>query len=287
MSNSTQSKGRYWIGTINQGHGTWGPPQTLPDGCIWLKGQQEQGSTTNNLHWQLFAAFNKNVRRSFVTNSIGPGHWELSRSQAAETYVWKEQTRVADTQFELGSRALKRNSKTDWNKHWELAKSGRLEEMDGDVKIRFYSTLKRIAFDYSKPPVELDNVCGIWIWGEPGIGKSRRARDEYPNLFSKNLNKWWDGYNGEEHVLLDDVSLSHSSWIGWFLKIWADRYPFQAEIKGGTLNIRPKTLVVTSNYSIETLFPIDIQLQQAILRRFKVIHMIDPWTTIIENRNNQ
>jgi len=32
------------------------------------------------------------------------GHWELSRSDAAAEYVWKEDTRVPGTQFEFGSR---------------------------------------------------------------------------------------------------------------------------------------------------------------------------------------
>lgn len=33
-----------------------------------------------------------------------------------------------------------------------------------------------------------------WIWGEPGTGKTRGVWDKYPDLYVKNLNKWWDGY---------------------------------------------------------------------------------------------
>ena len=45
------------------------------------------------------------------------------------------------------------------------------------------------------------------------------------------LNKWWCGYNGEKYALIDDFE---PDWTGKAaLKRWADRYPFQAEFKGG------------------------------------------------------
>lgn len=57
------------------------------------------------------------------------------------------------------------------------------------------------------------------------------------------------------------------------LKIWADRYPFTAEIKGGSIAISPSfTLIVTSNYEPGLCFhsPQDVE---AIERRFTVIEM--------------
>lgn len=54
------------------------------------------------------------------------------------------------------------------------------------------------------------------------------------------------------------------------LKIWADRYPFPGEIKGGTIErIRPEKIIVTSNYSIRECFP-NPQDHEPMLRRFKV-----------------
>jgi len=47
-------------------------------------------------------------------------------------------------------------------------------------------------------------------------------------------NKWWDGYSGQRVVLLEDFR--HAD-LADYLKIWTDRYPFTAEIKGGT--VRP------------------------------------------------
>jgi len=84
-------------------------------------------------------------------------------------------------------------------------------------------------------------------------------------------NKWWESYNGEEVVLIEDVGLSHG-WMGDFLKIWGDRYGFRAEIKCDSTVLRPKKIIVTSNYSPEMLWP-DKNVHEPILRRFKLIHL--------------
>ena len=63
--------------------------------------------------------------------------------------------------------------------------------------------------------------------------------------------RWWDGFQEDniahQTVLLDDL---HPKWAEKErLKNWADRFPFQAEYKGGCMLIRPARIVVTSNYT--------------------------------------
>lgn len=53
-------------------------------------------------------------------------------------------------------------------------------------------------------------------------------------LYFKQNNKWWDGYNHQRAVLLDELDLNMNTWIMCKLKQWCDKIPLYLEIKGGT-----------------------------------------------------
>jgi len=269
MSSSNNSQARYWLLTLHQP--TWTPPETLPHGVTWLRGQKEQGSNTGAIHWQLFTAFGRAVRLSAVKKIFGRGvHAEPSRSEAAEEYVFKDDTAIAGTRFELGAKAMKRNSKTDWAAVKELAKNNQLDQIEDRIYVQNYRTLKLIAMDNMVQPNDMPGVTGIWIHGPPGTGKSHYARANYgSSLYLKAQNKWWDGYQGQTNVLLDDLD---SNCLSHYLKIWADKYAFMAECKGSSIQIRPKNFIVTSNYTPEQLFN-DPVLAAAIRRRFYFIYL--------------
>lgn len=270
---ATTNQARHWLLTINDSDSgeSWEQPNELPTGIAWLRGQKEIGSDTNRPHWQLFVSFKRAVRLAAVRKCFGTRvHAEPSRSEAAETYVFKDDTAIAGTRFELGSKPFQRNSKTDWDAAKTAAKQGRLDDCPPDVYIKYYRTLKAIAMDNMSKPTDQQDVTGIWIHGPPGTGKSHYARQNYGHsLYLKAQNKWWDGYQGEQYVLLDDLD---SKVLGHHLKIWADKYAFMAECKGSSIQIRPKNFIVTSNYTPEQLFD-DPILAQAIRRRFYFINI--------------
>lgn len=128
------SSSRYWLGTCFCDH----RPAELPSDCVWIRGQQEECPTTERLHWQMFASFAKPQRLAAVRSKFCGCHWEPSRSQAAEEYVWKEDTRVPETQFEVGSKPLRRNNRGDWDAIRQEAQAGNLQNIPADVYVRYY-----------------------------------------------------------------------------------------------------------------------------------------------------
>jgi len=129
----------------------------------------------------------------------------------------------------------------------------------------------RIILAQEGAPVTTDDVRGLWLYGPPGTGKSHYARTNHPDLYLKAQNKWWDGYTGQESVLLDDFDCKE---LGHHLKIWADKWSCTGEIKGGTVNLKHKVFVITSNYHPDDLWEED-NMREAIKRRFKIEHFTD------------
>jgi len=170
-----QRVGRFWIGTIPIDSGYTPTEESIEGPLIWLKGQKEVGESGYE-HYQLVAGFKSNQRLTALKKIFGAGtHWELTRSNAAESYVWKEETRVAGSQFEYGTKPIKRNCSKDWDAVLSSAKEGKLEEIPADILIRCYSQITRIAKDFMvATPIERTVEV---FWGRTESGKSRKAWD--------------------------------------------------------------------------------------------------------------
>ena len=94
-------QGIYWMITIPVDK--WNVPQQLPDGIRYLRGQQEIGEETGYHHWQLICIMKTKQRLNHVKSKFCPeANLRLTRSAFANAYVWKEETRVEGSQFELG-----------------------------------------------------------------------------------------------------------------------------------------------------------------------------------------
>lgn len=260
-------QGRYWMLTIAHAHFVpW-----LPPGVAWIRGQLELAEG-GFLHWQLLVVFSEKKSLAAVRGVFGDHHAELTRSDRSEDYVWKEDTRVAGTQFELGVKPFRRNNPTDWVQVRDLARVGDLssDHIPADVYIRCYNQLRQIRQDHLRP-VAIERRVSVF-WGPTGTGKSRRAWEEATlDAFPKDpRTKFWDGYRDHEHVVMDEfrgsIDISH-------LLRWFDRYPVIVEIKGSSCVLRATRFWITSNVPPREWYPdLDPLTLEALLRRIEIVH---------------
>lgn len=276
-----------WVFTFHYGEENQPPMEaalrfindTLPPLADYLVAGFETAPTTNQAHVQGYVQFTKRKRLTELKKlpDAGTIHWEVAKGDEIQNreYCLKD---CGEDFVEIGE-ARCVNGRVQEKKRWDtakaLAKTGDLDDICPQIYVSHYSSLRNIARDHLGCSADADDVTGIWIYGDSGTGKSHWARQQYgggtDKLYLKPINKWWDGFRKGQHenVLLEDMEPSQSI-LGYHLKIWADRYSFPAEIKGSTIQIRPKKIIVTSQYHPALIWT-DTETQTAILRRFKVL----------------
>ena len=235
---------------------------------------REKAPTTGTPHMQCYVVFKKRKLFTAVKKLFPNAHISQAKGTPAQNYAYcskegdfEEIGTIPRTPQDQGGDANRKR----YVDAYEAATEGRLDEIPRDLLTKHYQTYKKIKMDHMIAQPDAGRTTGIWIYGETGSGKSRYARENYPDYYLKAANKWWDGYQEEENVIIEDLDPCHSV-LGHHLKLWTDRHDFIAETKGASIRIRPKNVVITSQYSIDKVFP-ELETQAALRRRCKVIHM--------------
>lgn len=264
------AQSKRWCFTLNNYEET-DLPNILKWDTLYLVVGSEVG-TSGTPHLQGFVTFKKNYRLSGVRKLLSKAHWEVAKgsSQQAADYCKKE------GDFKEIGQLPYQGKRTDLEKAVDIIKdTGSLKNVSDELPVT-YIKYSRGLRDYALlqiPPYDHVSVRGIWIYGPPGTGKTHAARHFDPDAYMKPQNKWWDGYTGQQTVILDDLDtpvLCH------YLKIWSDKWSCTGETKGGTVQLSHRLFVVTSNFSIEELFVNESEsMRDAIARRFKVIYKED------------
>lgn len=111
-----------------------------------------------------------------------------------------------------------------------------------DIWVRYYRAFEKYLCMKTAPRNWKTNVHVLQ--GPTGTGKSKWAMDEYPNAYWKQRSNWWDGYVGQDTVVLDEFY----GWLPFDLLLrLCDRYPLLVETKGGQTQFVAKTIVITTN----------------------------------------
>jgi len=257
---------------------TWNnPPEdpTFPPSRHLCYGK-EVAPTTGTPHLQGAIYFPDPKTLSAAIKCLPGCHVEIALDYHALVTYCKKDGDVTETgelpaTQEIKGKRGREATEAIWESAREAAKCGDFDAIPASIYLRCKRACHEISREHMVAPPDAAGVTGLWLWGPPGSGKSRRARELFPGIFDKACNKWWDGYQGGP-ILLDDFDMSHRA-LGHHLKRWADRYAFTGETKGGVIFIRPERVVVTSNYSISQIFSEDAVLSEALTRRFECVHV--------------
>lgn len=218
--------------------------------CRYMVFSYEIAPTTGTPHLQGYTAFDNTKSADTFKQAISQ---KLSLRRANGTanqnrnYVLKDETKDPNKNpfyFEIGE-CPRQGERTDWGVALEEIISGASVE---EVIVKQPQLLPCIrAIDSFKSRMlkpKHRNVNVIVLWGDSGTGKSRWAYDNFPDLYPKQPNKWWDGYTGQTTILLDDFYgyIPYSDMLNVL-----DRYPYHAEVKNGHVWAQWDTVIITSN----------------------------------------
>ena len=196
--------------------------------------------------------------------------------QQQETYCSKEKGHYT----ELGDRPDNQGARTDLDEVRNELING-LISVD-DIAItrpnlfhQYGRTLTKIEDIAFRRKWRTEMTVGIWYWGETGCGKSDKAFENYnPMTHYKFTEDWWDGYFGQETVIIDEFR-------GDILKFrdllsLVDKHPHYVKRRcREPIPFLAKTLIVTSSLhpkDIYTNLNANDKLDQ-LFRRFKIVKM--------------
>lgn len=168
--------------------------------------------------------------------------------------------------FEEFGTIPRQGERTDWCVALAQIKSGTPVEEVIEFQPQLLPCIRSLDTFKSRCLKPLNRDVQVFVlWGESGAGKSRWAYENYPGLYSKPPSKWWDGYTGQDTILLDDFYgyIPYTELLNVL-----DRYPYNCEIKGGYVWAQWKTVIITSNKPPERWYSMGLG---ALKRRFTKI----------------
>lgn len=198
-------------------------------------------------HLQGHVTFKVAKRLSALKKQLTRAHWEI-----AIIDDWNYELKDGNEVFIVDNRRQGKRKDIDVA-YDELAKPGpvrsvyefAMAERPSFQALKVFEKLRVEALGARPIPAGMFDIR--WYYGPTGTGKSHDVYQEFPGVYKVLTHKWWDGYVGQDAVLVDDI---RASWCRFeeLLRL-SDKYPFRVEFKGGSCEVQFRTLIFTASMS--------------------------------------
>lgn len=222
----------------------------------------QEVSTTGTPHIQGYTSWRNSMSLEAFKRKVAPGrlHYEpYTNGTAQENHDYcaglvEKKGNTLNPTFEEYGEMPNQGDRTDWRKAVNQVRE-RVPVVDVIADqphlLPTIRALERLATLTRQPPKDRD-VRVLYIHGPAGCGKTRAIHTTHPDAYWKPEGQWWDGYEGQEVVVLDDYygDMPYAQ----LLRV-LDRYPLRLPVKGGFVPAEYTTVLITSNASLDEQYP--------------------------------
>lgn len=227
-------------------------------------------------HLQGYLELTSPRRVRFLSARLPRGHIEVARGNRRQNieYVRKKDTAVGDVVM-LGElpddeeKGKRNDLRAACEKIKETGSIAALVEEHPNLYIRYHGGFEKYAFKCMQERAGgWRNVSVICFIGATGTGKTRKAYEIYPSCFkiefAANTPEWWDGYSGQDALLIDDYDggLPISR-----IKVILDGHPLRLPVKGGHTWAAWTRVVITANEGVDEWYPFLSEPHKAAIKR--------------------
>lgn len=251
--------------------------------------QKEKCPRTERIHWQGYIELTRACRYSDVKNVLKrEAHLTRADGTSADNirYCTKEDTRIADSApIQWGTPAdglpgeAREDTRASGKKQMDLLiedmKAGVSEEQLSNKYPKLWLLHRQKIMDFltDLKARSLASERPVFVevrWGSPGTGKTSSIFKPNPvsHLFNPplacfrprhvyfrraGLGQWYDGYTGQEVLVLDDFYPRNSADCEYLLGI-LDKFTQRLQIKGGTVMSCWRHVIITCNIPVAEWF---------------------------------
>ncbi|AGS36220.1 replication-associated protein [Circoviridae 14 LDMD-2013] len=265
---------RRWIATLNnyQESHLSALSSLVPDSLNYLLYGKEVAPSTNTPHLQIYLETQKKKTLNGLKKLLGIKsiHLEIAEGTQQQNLIYCKK----DGQFfEIGKLMESGTKKSITEVSHAIANGANVTEIARNYTetfIRYPRGIERAINLLNNEARDFKTFVKVY-YGKTGTGKSYKAHQENPELWTHGGDRWFDNYAAHEVALFDDFEGIKSGISFRKLLQLCDRYPLVVPVKNSFVNWRPKVIIFTTNVKPEQWYPED---NYAPLRR-RIDELID------------